>query len=263
MRNIDKLKSTLIETADQSLFNRIADHYAQKDLIASTRLARGTIIRRAMKPLIESGASLGTLVDVGCGIGAQAAYLAGHYDRYIGVDYSERLVEIGRELFFETENAEFITANIKDAALPKSIADTVLVVTALHHMTDLKIVMEAMARIAKPGGNFVAIEPQRGNPVVQAMRRVRMKTDRNYSADQHFFSFDEIIEMMNLIPMDNIRVEYQGFLTPPFGQVGTTPQMIFYPLSRLACALENAAELVCFGPLGKLSWNIVAYGKFS
>ena len=81
--------------------------------------------------------------------------------------------------------------------------------------------------------------------------------------EQHFFSRDEMREIMSAVPMTDVRVEYQGFLTPPFAQAGTKPRLVFLPLSKLACLLEPATEFLCFGPFRRLSWNIVAYGRFA
>ena len=251
------------EIADRKLFERIADPYSQKDLIASTRLARHAIVRRAVRPVLEEANTLGVVVDIGCGIGAQADYLDGNFERYLGIDYAAALIKIGKTFNRARVNVEFISSNVKDQALPQAIADTVLVVGALHHMSNLNAVMKALQRLAKSGAHFVAIEPQRGNPVIQGMRRIRMQLDPAYSSDQQFFSRDEIREIMNAVPMTDVRVEYQGFLTPPFAQAGTKPWFVFLPLSKLACLLEPAMELLCFGPFGRLSWNIVAYGRFA
>ena len=254
--------SNMQECLDRKLFDDIADQYVRKDVIASTRLARKAIVCRAMRPIIDEIGALRTLVDVGCGMGAQASYLDGQFDRYIGIDYSDGLVEFGRDTFKKRDDIEFIVSDIKDTEIPENIADTILVVGALHHMVDLKEVMVSLRRIAKPGAHFVAIEPQRGNPLIQCMRRVRMKLDNHYSADQHFFSREELMDLLNLVPMTHQKVEFQGFLTPPFGQAGIRPQSIFLPMSNLACLLEPLAEALFVGPLRILSGNAVCYGRF-
>lgn len=250
------------ELSDRELFDRIADQYSLKDVVSSTQISRRSIVCRALKPIVEAEGKIGTLVDVGCGIGAQAKYLDGSFEKYIGIDYSSNLVGIGEVIFKNNSNINFITANIKDRELPTCAADTILVVGALHHMVDLKEVMIALQRLAKPGCHIVAIEPQRGNPFVQLMRKIRMRLDSSYSPDQHFFSRQELLDILDLVPMSEKRVEYQGFLTPPFAQVGIKPQLLFLPLSRVACALEPIVEQICIGPLRQLSWNAVAYGRF-
>lgn len=250
------------ELSDRELFDRIADQYSLKDIILSTQYSRQSVVRRAVKPVIEAEGQIGTLVDVGCGIGAQAKYLDGSFEEYIGIDYSSNLIGIGEEMFKDDNNINFIIANIKDRDLPDCTADAILVVGALHHMVDIKEVMIALQRLAKPGCHLIAIEPQRGNPFVQLMRKIRMRIDSSYSADQHFFSCQEMLDLLDFVPMSEKRVEYQGFLTPPFAQVGIRPQFLFQPLSLFACALEPTIEKICIGPLRKLSWNAVAYGRF-
>ena len=258
----DKKNSLSHELSDRTLFDRIADQYSLKDLISSTQRSRRAIVCRALAPILGAEGTIGTLVEIGCGIGAQAKYLDGMFSKYIGIDYSSNLVSIGEEMFKEQKNVRFIVANIKDRDLPNSIADTILVVGALHHMTNLTEVMIALHRIAKPGCHLVAIEPQRGYPLIQLMRKIRMKFDSSYSSDQHFFSRQEMLDLLDLAPMTDKRVEYQGFLTPPFAQAGIKPQVLFLPLSRLACTLEPLVARLCSGPLAVLSWNVVAYARF-
>ena len=55
------------------------------------------------------------------------------------------------------------------------------------------------------------------------------------------------------------RVEFQGYLTPPFAQVVLNPQWLFSPVARAACRFESVLEKLVPGPL---SWNLVAYGRF-
>ena len=252
----------LQEQSDQDLFNQISDHYAKKDFVNSTRIARHAIVRRALRPLLDQSNSLGTVIDIGCGVGAQVEYLGNKFDRYIGVDYSEKLIEIGRRRFANRVDVELVAANIKEAPLPEKSADTVLAVGALHHMTDLGGVMAALRKVAKPSAYFVAIEPQRGNPLIQGMRRLRMKLDKNYSSDQHFFSSAELLRVLDLVPMTNKQVEFQGFVVPPFSQAGIRPQWIFLPISHLAVTVEPFIEKLCAGRLSRFSWNAVAYGQF-
>ena len=38
------------------------------------------------------------VLDVGCGAGTQAFHLKGLYNHYIGVDYAEKLIEVGRKI---------------------------------------------------------------------------------------------------------------------------------------------------------------------
>ena len=75
------MSQTEREQADRALFDRIAPHYAQKDVVASSALARQRQLLAAIETVLHQREDLGTVVDVGCGAGAPARYLAGYYAR--------------------------------------------------------------------------------------------------------------------------------------------------------------------------------------
>ena len=247
------------ERSDRELFDRIAASYAKKDLVPSSRIARRAILKRAVLPLLSDGSRIGTVVDIGCGPGGQALHLAGDFDRYIGIDQSEAMIEAARALTHDLPEATFVHANVKSEDLPVGVADLVLLVGALHHMTDIGEVIESLKRLAKPGADFVAIEPHRGNPIIQAMRWLRVRNDREYSGDQHFFIKPELEQILADGGLTDVELRYQSFLTQPFAQVILPPQWLTAPLSRFAAAAEPFCEAVI---PGRLSWLLVAYGKF-
>ncbi len=257
------IMATEQELQDKELFDQIAAHYARKDVVQSSALARRSQLLAAMEPVLAQMPDLGTVVDVGCGVGAPALFLHGCYQRYIGIDQSPEMIEAARIFNREQDKAEFMAANVKTAVLPPNTADTILSIGALHHMTDLDEVMAQLVAIAKPGAHFVAIEPQNGNPLVQFMRWVRGKIDKGYSTDQIFFSEDELVTLFRRHGVNDLAVAFQGFTTPPFAQVILNPQALFVPLSRLAIGLDGWLHRYLRGPLQKLSFNIVLTGTFT
>ena len=250
------------ESRDQALFDRIAARYARKDTVLSSSLARREQLLLALRPVLQQTKSLGMVVDVGCGVGAPAQYLAGLYDRYIGVDQAEALIEAARVLYQAYPQAEFIAANIKEAAIPPHSADLILSDGGLHHMTNLDEVMEILRHLAKPGGWFVAREPQNGNPLLQAMRWVRGRTDDEYSAEQSYFSPQEMHQLCARHGLTDVTVTRQGFFVPPFAQVIINPQALSVPLSRLSVRLDKGLDAWLPNPLKRLSFNLVAIGRF-
>jgi hypothetical protein len=122
--------------------------------------------------------------------------------------------------------------------------------------------MQSLRRLAKPGAWFVAREPQRANPFIQLLRKLRMRLDPSYSSQQSFFSRSEIVALVEAGGLESVEAQYQGFLTPPMAQVVLNPQAVFAPLARLIVSLEGMAERVLRGPLAALSWNITVYGRF-
>ena len=249
------------EQADRDLFDRIARRYARKDVVASSSLARKSQLLTAIKPLLDESPNLGTVVDVGCGVGAPARYLTGHYERYIGVDQSEEMIEAAVAFNLDNPKAEFIARNIKSSDL-QNVADVVLSDGALHHITELDEAMDALVRIAKPGAFLVVREPQNGNPLLQAMRWMRGIVDPSYSREQVFFSEGDLRELCSNHGVTDISVEFQGFLSTPFAQVVIHPQFLSVPLSRAAISADRWLDAYLPGPLKKLSFNIVVVGRF-
>lgn len=252
-----------LEQKDRALFNKIASEYAKKDYFKSTSMARRYQLLYAIKPILDRLKIVDTIVEIACGVGASALYLKGLYKNYVGIDYSQELVEAARVFNSNNPNARFVISNIKLVQLQKHIGDIILAVGALHHMTELDKVMHSINDIAKPGGYFVAIEPQSGNPAVQIMRWLRTKIDRSYSIDQQFFSKNELYDLMDNNGMTEIEIEYQGYFSPPFAQVIIPPQILTIPLSRLAIYLDGLLDKHLPGILKSLSWNIVIRAKFS
>lgn len=250
------------EQSDRDLFDRVAGRYARKDIVASSSLARRHQLLAAIEPVLEQLPNLGTIVDVGCGVGAPAVYLADHYERYIGIDQSEEMIKAA--ILFNKGNpkAEFIAENVKSRDLPQNVADVILSDGALHHITELDEAMDALLRIAKPGAFLVVREPQNGNPFLQSLRWGRGLVDPSYSKEQIFFSERDLRELFSNRGVTDISVEFQGFLSTPFAQVVMHPQFLSMPLCRAAIAIDRWLGAHLPAPLKKLSFNIIMLGRF-
>jgi SAM-dependent methyltransferase len=250
------------EQEDKTLFDRIAKKYARKDANDSSALARKSKLISALKPVLDRTRNLGTVVDIGCGAGGPAKYLAGFYEHYIGIDQSEELIKAARDLHRDNPRADFIAANIKAEGLPRQVADVVLSDGALHHMSELDKVMGSLSRIAKPGAFFIAIEPQNTNPVIMGMRWLRGRLDPAYSLEQVFFSPKDLQNLFANAGLSVPVIDYQGFFSTPFAEVVLVPQALFVPFSRLASAVDRWLQVHLPPAVKKISFNIVATGRF-
>lgn len=251
------------ELADQALFDTIAKQYARKDSIASSSLARRTQLLSAIQPVLVDQPNMGTIVEIGCGVGASAQYLMGRYERYIGIDQSEAMIEAARLFNQSNPRATFLVGNARAPDLEPNVADTILSSGALHHMTELDQVMESLVRIARPGAYLVVIEPQNGNPLFQLMRWVRGKMDPSYSSDQIYFSEHDLTDLFTGHGIDDLSIDFQGFLSTPFAQVVLFPQTLSTPLSRAASHIDPWLASSLPGSLKRLSFNIVIIGRFA
>lgn len=259
----DHVDSVTRELADQALFDRIAEQYARKDSIASSSLARRSQLLSAIRPVLDEQPNLGTVAEIGCGVGAPARHLMGRYERYVGIDQSEEMIEAARLFSQGNPKAEFLARNIRSPGLEPNMADTILSIGALHHMTELDEVMESLVRMAKPGAYLVVIEPQNGNPLLQLMRWVRGNMDPTYSSAQIYFSERDLTDLLRGHGIRDLLVDFQGFLSPPFAQVVLFPQVLFTPLSRAASRIDPLLASSLPGPLKRLSFNIIVIGRFA
>lgn len=167
-----------INQFDKALFDDIALEYARKDSMPSSSYARYYQINASLKPLLKSGKSLGTIVDIGCGIGHIATYLKGKYDQYIGIDHSEKMISFAKD-FNPKENVMFYSGDVGSTDFIIKSADIVFARGFLHHVDDIDKVMTGLRQIAKPGAYFIAIEPNNGNALIQLVRKIGKRSIHN------------------------------------------------------------------------------------
>jgi SAM-dependent methyltransferase len=256
------MNSSTIEQRDLELFNTIADEYGKKDSVPSCRDAREYQLLAGFVPLLRAHTPR-TILEIGCGIGASAEYLKGHYTTYHGIDYSDGQIAIAQKLYGTLPNTHFHVLNVKDMhanTLPE--VDTLLAVGAFHHFTDLDSVFQSIRQVLQPGGWVVAVEPQRGNPLIQALRFIRTKIDPHYSSEQTYFTAKELHALFASHGFTDITIQHQGFFTPPFAQVPLYPQWIWRPLSHFAIMLDKACDAYLPTFFHRLSWNIVVRAHY-
>lgn len=252
---------TSTEAEDQRLFDTIAADYSQKDLVQSTRIAREYEILRCVQPTIAKMGRPKLILEVGCGVGRVARILKGRYDRYVGVDYSAKLIEAAK-IYASDCPAEFVCANIKAFELSGQKADLTVLIGALHHMTEMDAVMASLIRNSAPEGRIVAFEPNRSNPIVQTLRRIRQRVDRAYSSDQHYFSRRELRALFARHGFKDIDVAHQGYCSTPFSQVILPPQFLTKYASRAAVGFDRLCDRALPRVFHGLSWNLVVSARF-
>jgi SAM-dependent methyltransferase len=107
------------------------------------------------------------VVDLGCGSGVFTNLLRRRGYQCVGVDLSPNLIAIARANF---SGIEFRTGDIERLPFPDSSFDGVLLSGVLHHLPERSRCAAEVFRILRPGGKFVAFDPNRMNPFMWLYR---------------------------------------------------------------------------------------------
>lgn len=131
------------------------------------RLVRRALFERIRLTLEEmAGARDFSVLDVGCGSGRNSAlFAAAGARRVVGVDFSERMIEMARE-FCRThgvaERCEFVRADFLEQEFAEKF-DFVVALGVFDYVTDARAMLKKMAGLAtgKVIGSFPAVSPVR------------------------------------------------------------------------------------------------------
>jgi ubiquinone/menaquinone biosynthesis C-methylase UbiE len=115
-----------------------------------------------------SGLAPGAKVaDLGCGSGAFTHLLARAGYDCVGLDISPKLVELARGKF---PQVEFIEGDVEHLPFADASLDGILLSGVVHHLPDPTRCASEVFRALRPGGKFVAFDPNRMNPFMWLYR---------------------------------------------------------------------------------------------
>jgi ubiquinone/menaquinone biosynthesis C-methylase UbiE len=107
------------------------------------------------------------LVDLGCGAGIFTKLLYDSGFKVVGVDISERLIEVAQKKY---PYIEFMVGDVEKLSFASESFDGVFLSAILHHLPDPSICAGEVFRILRAGGKFVAFDPNRYNPFMYLYR---------------------------------------------------------------------------------------------
>ncbi len=115
------------------------------------------------------------ILELGCGSGELAVWLALQGAEVDGVDISDESIRIANTRASEngvSDRAVFASVGGEDLPFADGTFDAVVICVALHHM-DVPKTLREISRVLKPGGCFVAIEPFIFSKTLQGIRESR------------------------------------------------------------------------------------------
>jgi len=107
------------------------------------------------------------LADLGCGSGVFTGLLHQRGFDCTGIDLSPKLIRIAREAH---PGIDFQEGDIEHLPFADGSIDGVVLAGVLHHLPDLSKCAAEIKRILRPGGRFVAFDPNRMNPAMYLYR---------------------------------------------------------------------------------------------
>ncbi len=188
------------------------------------------------------------ILDYGCGIGASMNKVIYFNPKKVtGIDISEISIQKAKDKIKSSSNVELVVDNCEKTKFNNNTFDIVYGTGILHHL-DIKLCLEEIQRILKPGGRLLFIEPLGTNPIINLYRKL---TPNSRSRDEHPLVNDDFNIIQN--KFRKLQVKYYGFLT-----------LIFFPLygspknSAIFSMLKNIDQyLFKIKFFRKLAWSVL------
>ena len=117
-------------------------------------------LRRATYRLMRPSPG-SSLLDAGCGPGTDVVALAPQVmpgGRVIGVDISQRMVDLARKRHAGVEGVEFRRGSVEKIPFPDAYFDAARSMRTLQYLDDRLPALRELARVTRPGGRVVISE---------------------------------------------------------------------------------------------------------
>lgn len=183
----------------KATYNRIADDWF-KDHHGDTWWIEGT---NKFVSFLTPGA---LVLDVGCGAGVKSRYLLDKGLKVIGVDFSEKMIEIARR---EVPGAAFRIADIKDLSGLKEDFDGILAQAVLLHIPKSEagdVVRGLRDKLAIGGYLYIAVKETRKG---EKEEEVLKEDDYGYEYER-FFSYFTLPEVQKYLTDAGMELCYEN-----------------------------------------------------
>lgn len=204
----------------------------------------------------------GVVLDDGCGNGLMFDHFAApaarsSIERLYGIDLSAGMLGFAKKRYDAVDRpGAMVRGDACRLPFADATFDVVYARSMLHHLPDPKAGAREIARVLKPGGKLVALDPNR--TILSDLPRAIARRGDHFDDDHKNFSLDELIAVLG----DELvlrRTEYMGYLAYPL--LGF-PDLIdfgrFLPIDRVAPALLRADDALARIPgVRRLAWGVV------
>ena len=189
---------------DQVLRAKPALYYERFDAdILEKRPIVGGLLEKAFDTMFPEKAD--SVLDLGCGTGFYFPLLAKHTHRLVGVDVCEPMLEQAQSTIDACglPHCRVLKSSACNIPVEDHSIDVVHSWDFLHHVSDLSQVFAEIKRVLKPGGRYVAVEPNLLNPSI-AWYHARRRSE------WRLFIQNQFTMRRRLKPEFDIRVRYDN-----------------------------------------------------
>ena len=144
---------------DKSAKKILSDFETGYDLIADKFSGTRAFMWRDLGFIRDSVKTGDRVLDFGCGNGRLVGFLEGNYKKYVGVDISQKLIDIASQKY-NSEKTEFVKLSSDFYTLPfkDNCFEIIFSIAVFHHFPSKEytsIIAKELYRVLKPGGKIV------------------------------------------------------------------------------------------------------------
>lgn len=143
------------------------------------------------------------ILDAGCGSGVKSKYLSDRGLKIVGIDISEKLLEIAKK---EIPQAEFYEMGMEDVSKLKDEFDGIFAQASLLHIAkkDIKEVLRKLNKKLKSGGYFYIAVKENKNIKEEIVK----ENDYGYEYER-FFSYYTLDELKSYLKGLNLKIVFE------------------------------------------------------
>ena len=149
-----------------------------------------------LRPWME-GASLGSVIDVGCGTAAILPRLeawSARFDSYTGLDLAPEMLRMARAKAGDAPRVAFVAGSADALPFRAASFDTAVSASAMHYWEAQEAALVEMRRVLRPGGRLILLDWQR-DPWPMRLADLGMRVTGVRYARIH--SRDEAVELLD------------------------------------------------------------------
>ena len=131
----------------------------EKWFVNRSKKARRNIARVRQRLQALPSATIQDVLELGCGIGTVAAYLAKtHGMNVYGTDYDAEQIQIARNMQPENAHLHYRVEDAANLSFQDASFDLVVSQNVFHHIPDWKSATKEVARVLRPGGYLIWLD---------------------------------------------------------------------------------------------------------